>query len=393
MTTMISPLRRATQVAPRRPAVRCGEVSLTYAEMWDRCRRLVGGLRGLGVEEATGSAIVSPNCHRYLELYQAVPAAGLVIVPLNQRHSDAELRYALEDSGAKVLFAGRPVGDLPDCVSPVIDMGDGVRGAARRRRAGRLPRPIGEEDLAGLFYTGGTTGAAKGVMLTHRNLVANAMHIQAMSGRSRRRRAGCRRAAVRRRGFDRRALDDLERAAASRCCPRSTPAPRWTSSRASASPHARRAEHARGDGRRAARAAARRLLARARAAAARRRRPRRCAAPTRRSPAPPAARLRRDGAAPIATLLPASRNAARLARGALVRPAGGRRRGRGAAPGGAARRRRGGRGRRPRAERDGRVLEQAGGDRRRARRRLVPHRRSRLHGRDGSSTSSTARRT
>ena len=124
MTTMISPLRRATQVAPRRPAVRCGEVSLTYGEMWDRCRRLVGALRGLGVQEGDRVGIVSPNCHQYLELYQAVPGAGMVIVPLNQRHSDAELRYALEDSGTKVLFAGRRVGDLPDCVSTVIDMGD-----------------------------------------------------------------------------------------------------------------------------------------------------------------------------------------------------------------------------------------------------------------------------
>src|SRR4051794_10484983 len=130
---MISPLRRATQVAAARPAVTCGEVSLTYAEMWDRCRRLVGALRGMGLEEGDRVAVVSPNCHRYLELYQAVPAAGLVIVPLNQRHSDAELRYALEDSGAKVLFAGRPVADVPDCVATVVEVG-GVRGLHCRRR-------------------------------------------------------------------------------------------------------------------------------------------------------------------------------------------------------------------------------------------------------------------
>ncbi|HEX2105550.1 MAG TPA: AMP-binding protein [Solirubrobacteraceae bacterium] len=56
---------------------------------------------------------MSPNCHRYLELYQAVPGAGMVLVPLNQRHTDAELRYALEDSGAKAMFAGRPAAGLP----------------------------------------------------------------------------------------------------------------------------------------------------------------------------------------------------------------------------------------------------------------------------------------
>ena len=178
MTTMISPLRRATQVAARRHAVTCGEVSLTYAETWNRCRRLVGALRGLGLEEGDRVAVVSPNCHRYLELYQAVPAAGMVIVPLNHRHSDAELGYALEDSGAKVLFAGRPVGDLPDCVSTVVQVDDDYEAFIGDAAPAEFPDHLGEDDLAGLFYTGGTTGEAKGVMLTHRNLVANAMHLQ-----------------------------------------------------------------------------------------------------------------------------------------------------------------------------------------------------------------------
>ena len=175
---MISPLRRAVQVAAGRPAVTCGEVSLTYAETRERCRRLVGALRGIGVEEGDRVAVVGPNCHRYLELYQAVPGAGMVVVPLNQRHSDAELRYALEDSGAKVLFAGRPVADLPAGVSTVVDMGEGYEAFLAGAGPADFPGGVGEEDLAGLFYTGGTTGAAKGVMLTHRNLVANATHLQ-----------------------------------------------------------------------------------------------------------------------------------------------------------------------------------------------------------------------
>ena len=178
MTTMISPLRRATQVAADRPAVTCGQVSLTYAEMWERCRKLAGALRALGVEEGDRVGIVSPNCHRYLEVYQAVPGAGMVLVPLNQRHTDAELRYALEDSGTKVLFAGRPVNDLPDCVTTVIEMGEAYEAFIAGAAPADFPDHIGEEDLAGLFYTGGTTGTSKGVMLTHRNLIANAQHMQ-----------------------------------------------------------------------------------------------------------------------------------------------------------------------------------------------------------------------
>src|SRR5919202_687148 len=178
MATMISPLRRATQVAADRTAVVCGGVRLSYAQMDERCRRLLGALRGLGVQAGDRVAIVSPNCHRYLEVYQAVPGAGMVLVPLNQRHSDAELRYALEDSGTKVLFAGRPVADVPPCVEHVVEVGEPYAALLASADPVAFGDDVGEEDLAGLFYTGGTTGTSKGVMLTHRNLVANAMHMQ-----------------------------------------------------------------------------------------------------------------------------------------------------------------------------------------------------------------------
>src|SRR4051795_12848916 len=200
MATMISPLRRATQVAADRTAVVCGGARLSYAEMAERCRRLAGALHGLDVAAGDRVAIVSPNCHRYLEVYQAVPGAGMVLVPLNHRHTDAELRYALEDSGTKVLFAGRPVADVPPCVEHVVSLDDAyealLASAAPAAFAHSVPPavPYGplraaappaafadevvETDLAGLFYTGGTTGTAKGVMLTHRNLVANATHMQ-----------------------------------------------------------------------------------------------------------------------------------------------------------------------------------------------------------------------
>src|SRR3954453_7281750 len=178
MVSMISPLRRAVQVDRGRVAVTCGATTLSYAETWERCARLVGGLRGLGVGAGDRVAVVGPNCHRYLELYQAVPGGGMVLVPLNQRHTEAELRYALEDSGAKVLFAGRDIGGLATCVEHVLDLDVGHE-ALLAAAPPVEPPPVDEDALAGLFYTGGTTGAAKGVMLSHRNLVANGLHFLA----------------------------------------------------------------------------------------------------------------------------------------------------------------------------------------------------------------------
>jgi long-chain acyl-CoA synthetase len=179
VSTMIDPLARATQVAPARVAVRCGEVELSYAQTWERCRRLIGALRGLGIGEGDRVAVVGDNCHRYLELYQAVPGAGMVLVPLNQRHTTAELQYALEDSGARVLFAGPGVDVASVGIEHLIDLHEGYEELIAVAPAADFPPHLSAETLAGLFYTGGTTGAAKGVMLTHRNLVANALHFQA----------------------------------------------------------------------------------------------------------------------------------------------------------------------------------------------------------------------
>jgi long-chain acyl-CoA synthetase len=181
MTTMWGPLRRARRIAAGAVAVSCGDVELTYEQTWDRCRRLVGGLRALGLRDGDRVAIVGPNCHRYLEVYQAVPGAGMVLVPLNQRHTEAELQYALDDAGAALLFAGRDVGAAADGVKHVIDLDEGYEQLLAESDPVDLPDDLPDETLAGLFYTGGTTGASKGVMLTHRNLVANAFHYQAFA--------------------------------------------------------------------------------------------------------------------------------------------------------------------------------------------------------------------
>src|SRR3954462_14848284 len=145
---MIWPLRRAVRVAPEAEAVRFDGRAVTYAETWDRCRRLHGALLALGLERGDRVAVVAQNSHRYLELYQAVPGAGLVLVPLNHRHADAELRYALEDSGARVLFADRAVSGLPGSVEHVVDAAEGHEELiAAAEPVCDFPDDPGEDDL------------------------------------------------------------------------------------------------------------------------------------------------------------------------------------------------------------------------------------------------------
>ncbi|MFN0089862.1 MAG: class I adenylate-forming enzyme family protein [Acidimicrobiales bacterium] len=176
MATFLDPLSRALRVAADRTAVIDGALRYDYAELDRRCRRLAGALYGLGLSPGDRVAILAANGHRYLEAYLALPAAGLVIVPLNTRHAEPELEYALVDSGARVLLTDRPPGRLAAAVERVVELPDAYDALTAAAEAAELGRGVEPSSLAGLFYTGGTTGASKGVMLTHANLLANAVH-------------------------------------------------------------------------------------------------------------------------------------------------------------------------------------------------------------------------
>jgi acyl-CoA synthetase (AMP-forming)/AMP-acid ligase II len=112
MHTFVDPLYRARALFADAVSMVSGEVRLTYAETWSRCSRLAGTLTRLGVEPGDRVAILAANSHRYLEAYLAVPASGRVVVPLNTRHAEPELRYALEDAGTRLLITDRDPGGL-----------------------------------------------------------------------------------------------------------------------------------------------------------------------------------------------------------------------------------------------------------------------------------------
>ena len=130
----------------------------------------------LGVNKGDRVAILAANSHHYIETYVGVPAAGFVVVPLNTRHAEPELHYALRDCAAHVLITDRDPGILADCVEHVVMIPDAYAELLAGADEIELGENVDENDLAGLFYTGGTTGQSKGVMLSHRNLLANTFH-------------------------------------------------------------------------------------------------------------------------------------------------------------------------------------------------------------------------
>ncbi len=176
MNTFAEPIKYAARMAPNKTAVLDGNNSINYAALHKHCRLLAGALSSLGLSKGDRVAILANNSQAYIETYIGVPAAGFVVVPLNTRHAMAELKYALQDSQTKVLLVDRDPGELADCVEQVIMIPTAYDELLSNANERELGTDLNESDLAGLFYTGGTTGKSKGVMLSHRNLIANTFH-------------------------------------------------------------------------------------------------------------------------------------------------------------------------------------------------------------------------
>ncbi|MGO3934987.1 acyl-CoA synthetase [Rhodopseudomonas pseudopalustris] len=182
-------LRRALQVNPDGLATVFNGRRRNWREVGERVARLAAGLRASGVAEGERVALLSLNSDRYLELYLAAGWCGGVIVPLNIRWSVLENEDALRDCRAVTLVVDKTFAATGAAIAQAIpgltliyaDDGDLPAGMQGYEDLIASSAPIPDamrkgDDLAGIFYTGGTTGRSKGVMLSHTNLMANALN-------------------------------------------------------------------------------------------------------------------------------------------------------------------------------------------------------------------------
>jgi long-chain acyl-CoA synthetase len=190
-------LAHAKKVAGTREAVVCGQTRYTWEDFDQRTDALARGLASFGVARGDRVAVLMLNCHRYLELYYACARMGAVIVPLNIRLARPEVIYILNDSETKALvvdktFAGYIVGrDTVPSLEVVVFNGDETPAdminyedvvSKGTHMLESVDQDMNEDDLSGLYYTGGTTGRAKGVMLSHKNVMANAINVVMAAG-------------------------------------------------------------------------------------------------------------------------------------------------------------------------------------------------------------------
>jgi len=175
--TIRDPLRRAEQLFGDAEAVACNGRRRTYRELATRVRKVAGILEGI-TDPGDRVALWANNSDFYLELFVGIPCANRALVPHNTRWAIPELVYATKDAGARILITDRDPGpELAASVERVIRIDTGDYESLLTEAPESTPA-VTPDTLAGLFYTGGTTGASKGVMLTHANLMANAVHTQ-----------------------------------------------------------------------------------------------------------------------------------------------------------------------------------------------------------------------
>jgi acyl-CoA synthetase (AMP-forming)/AMP-acid ligase II len=178
-------LGRAADLFGANTAVVDGERRLSYSELAVRVAQLGGGLAQLGAQRGDVVGVLMLNSLEHLECWLGIPGCGAVLNDLNYRLAPAELAFVLDDCEASALIVddqfldlGRDLASRCKQIRHLVHTGgaEDTTSYAELLSADPVASQGMARDLAGIFYTGGTTGLPKGAMLTHANLLANARH-------------------------------------------------------------------------------------------------------------------------------------------------------------------------------------------------------------------------
>lgn len=174
-------LHRQATIAPDRPALFLGTDQVAdYATFHDRAARVGGWLRAQGIGSGDRVAIFMKNCPDYLIVQYGIWYAGAAAVAINAKLHGREAEFIINNSQAALCFCtadlAQALGET-DLTVPLLDVESDAYAPVMVADP-TDPAPCAPDDLAWLFYTSGTTGRPKGVMITHRMLVTMSLAYQ-----------------------------------------------------------------------------------------------------------------------------------------------------------------------------------------------------------------------
>ena len=175
---------RNAMMYPQRTATIWGDIRHTFLQFKQRVNRAADALANLDVVKGDRVAVLLNNSSPYVELHFAIPQGGMIVVPLNYRNREKELIHAITDSGSNTLVVGSEYIDIINSirkglrgVKNFISMGKRIDGYLEyedllAQSTDDNPKvEICEDDVIVLGYTSGTTGPAKGAMITQKSLL------------------------------------------------------------------------------------------------------------------------------------------------------------------------------------------------------------------------------
>ncbi|TDC40311.1 long-chain fatty acid--CoA ligase [Micromonospora sp. KC213] len=174
---------RRDRKTPHRVAVVHQDREWTYRQLHERVLRLAHGLRALGVTRGDRVAYLGPNHPAFLETLFAAGTLGAVFVPLNTRLAGPEIADHLADSDSRVLVYAPEQAAVVDAmrerltVAHLVALADDYEPLLARSSAEPVDEPVSLADPCIIMYTSGTTGRAKGAMLTHGNITWNSINV------------------------------------------------------------------------------------------------------------------------------------------------------------------------------------------------------------------------
>jgi 4-coumarate--CoA ligase len=180
-------LSRAAALADQVAITDGGRSSYTFSELADAIGRLAGGLQARGIGPGSVMGLMAPNMPDYAVVFHGVATAGAAVTTVNPTYGADEVRFQLTDAGASMLVTTPTFLDVArsaaegTAVTELVVMGEAEGATPVAELFGdRIEQVVVDyaDHVVVLPYSSGTTGLPKGVMLTHRNLVANVVQLE-----------------------------------------------------------------------------------------------------------------------------------------------------------------------------------------------------------------------